>query len=82
VAVPARRDDRERVDIEWFVTPNKNDRAGGWLPRYSIDGKDRGDQWASRGYGRAEAEQMARVEAEEEASKYVGDWAVTVRKRA
>jgi len=69
------------VDISWFAVPNDNRQAGGWLPGYQIDGGHvHGDTWAARGHSKAEAEQLARAKADKEATKYVGDWNVTVRK--
>lgn len=71
--------DHERVDIAWYAASNKNAMAGGYLPFVDVDGHTHGYSYWSRGYSRDEAEQMAREMAEELASRYVGDWQVTVR---
>ncbi len=69
----------ERVAITWYVIPNTNTRAGGFLPVYSVDGKQRGDTYG-RGYDKATAERMAEEMAHAEAARYIGDWDVTVKK--
>lgn len=71
------------VVIEYFVTENVNRNAGGYLPRIAIDGRETGDTFAVRGIGcRVTALAWAKHEAEAEASKYRGDYAVTVRERS
>lgn len=78
----SRRDDgHTRVDIRWYVIPNGNKAAGGFLPMVEEDGRQRGDTWSGRGYSKAEAEREAEELAREAASRFVGDWVVTVRKR-
>lgn len=74
------RSKHTRVDIRWYALPNGNKGAGGFLPVIEEDGKIRGDTWASRGYGKAEAEEMAEAKAHEVASRFTGDWNVIVKK--
>jgi hypothetical protein len=74
------RSKHTRVDIRWYAIPNGNKTAGGFLPVIEEDGKVRGDTWAGRGYDKGEAEAMAEARAHEAASRFIGDWNVTVRK--
>lgn len=74
------RSKHTRVDIRWYVIPNGNKSAGGFLPVIEEDGKVRGDTWSGRGYGKAEAEAMAEEKAHEAASRFTGDWNVVVKK--
>lgn len=74
------RSKHTRVDIRWYAIPNENKASGGFLPVIEEDGKVRGDTWSGRGYGKAEAEAMAEAKAHEAASRFTGDWNVTVRK--
>ena len=76
----AERDKHTRVDIRWYAIPNGNKVSGGFLPVIEEDGKVRGDTWSGRGYDKAEAEARAEAKAHEAASRFTGDWNVTVRK--
>lgn len=50
------------------------------MPVYDLDGKTRGDTYG-KGYDLETALEMARVDAEEEAARYVGDWDITVEQK-
>lgn len=69
-----------RVDIRWYAIPNENKAAGGFLPMIEEDGKARGDTWRDRGWSKARAETEAEEWAHRAASRFVGDWNVTVTK--
>lgn len=69
------------VRIEYGTVRNKNEARGDWLPMVWVDGQERGDTYASRGYDEDEALARAKQEAEETASKYIGDWQVSVTER-
>lgn len=61
----------------------KNKREGhAWLPMVWEDGRERGDTYAARGYDKDEALRMAERMAQEHASKFVGDWKVTVKRKS
>jgi hypothetical protein len=71
-----------KIRIEHGAIPNGNPRAGGWLPAVWINGRGpQGNTWSARGYDKHQAEHLARDEAEEEASGYVGDWEITISPR-
>ena len=73
--------EHETVTIIWYVTPNENKKAGGFVPVHTVDGKQRASAWYGRAFDKATAERMAEHDAKEEAERYVGDWNVVVRKR-
>ena len=75
------KSDFSRVTIQWYAIPNGNKQAGGWLPVYDEDGKQRGDTWWSRGYDLDTALKMAKEDAERLAEKFVGDWNVIVEQK-
>jgi hypothetical protein len=75
-----RSDTHTRVLIQWHAIPNENKARGGWMPVYDRDGKTRGHTYG-KGYDLEAALEMARVDAEEEAARYVGDWDVTVEQK-
>lgn len=68
----------ETINIAWYAIPNGNTRVGGFLPLIEVNGKARGDTWAAKGHDRYEALEIAHRRAENEASKYIGDWRVAV----
>ena len=61
------------IAITYTVIANPR---GGWLPVYSVNGHRHGNEWAVHGYDKDEA--LARAEAEETASRFIGDWVVRV----
>jgi hypothetical protein len=65
------------VMIVAYVAKNEAPSAG-WLPLYSVNGHQHGDTYAREGYTQADALQLARQMADEEASRYIGDWTVIV----
>ena len=76
----SRSDTHTRVLIQWHVIPNEDKHRGGWMPVYDLDGKTRGNTYG-KGYELEAALEMARVDGEEEAARYVGDWNVTVEQK-
>ena len=73
----AKSSDHTRVTLYWHAIPNENKARGGWMPVVDEDGKQRGDTWG-RGYELETALEMAKADAEERASRFVGDWDVVV----
>jgi len=71
----------EDIRIRWYAVPNENKTRGGFMPVYEKNGRVHGHTYG-RGYDRDEAETLAKADAEDEASHYVGDWNVSVEKRA
>ena len=76
----AKSADLERVTIYWYAVPNAHTSRGGWMPVYDHNGKQRGDTYG-KGYDLDDALKMAKANAEDEASHYVGDWDVVVAKK-
>lgn len=76
----AKSADLERVEIRWHVVPNADTLRGGWMPVYDLDGKQRGSTYG-KGYDLETALQMAKDDAEQEASRYTGDWDVSVEQK-
>ena len=55
---------RGPVEIVWYVVPNVNTRAGGYMPVYRVNGgRERGDTYG-RGYALVTAKRLARELAE------------------
>ena len=77
----ASRSDHSTITIEWYAIPNGNKSAGGFLPVYDLDGKQKGHTYWGIGYDKATAEMDAEIAANKAAERYTGDWNVTVRKR-
>ena len=50
----------------------------GWMPAIRTNGR-RWSGWTSKVYDRDEALALAKLDAEEEAARFVGDWNVTVK---
>ena len=73
----AKSSDHTRVTLYWHAIPNENKARGGWMPVVDEDGKQRGNTWG-RGYDLETALSMAKADAEETASRFVGDWDVVV----
>lgn len=56
-----------------------NARAGqGFLPVIFADGQQYGHTYAVHGYDRETAMAMAKVDAQEEADRFTGDWRIAV----
>lgn len=70
--------DREIV-IEWLAVPNRNQQSGGFLPLTRINGRSQGHLYGP-GESKDDAERSARNDAMILASRYVGDWSVTIRR--
>ena len=68
------------VRIEWGVTYNRNRQRGGFMPVIWVNGKMQG-ALIGRGYAEDVALSLAMERAAEEATRYVGGWAVTLRER-
>lgn len=73
----AKSSDHSRVTLYWHAIPNENKARGGWMPVVDEDGKQRGNSWGT-GYELETALEMAKADAEERASRFVGDWDVVV----
>lgn len=69
------------IDIRFDAVPNARPNSG-WLPAIWVNGRRRGDSWACTGYDRDEALVLAEKDAREEAARFVGDWTITVERRA
>ena len=79
---PKRASTHTPIAIEWGTIELKdNGERIGWLPMVWVDGRKIMNSWAARGFDKAKAEQLAKREAKDEASRYVGDWDVSTRKR-
>ena len=76
----ARSETHTRVLIQWYAVPNADTRRGGLMPVYDLDGRQRGSTYG-KGYDLETALQMAKADAEDEASRYVGDWDVIVEQK-
>jgi hypothetical protein len=75
------RDELEKIAIEYGAVVN-GFKDHGWLPFLWVNDRPKGDSYASRGYDYEEAVAMAKAEADEYASRYVGDgWDVSVARR-
>ena len=77
----AKSSDHSRVTLYWHAIPNENKARGGWMPVVDEDGKQRGNSWGN-GYELETALEMAKADAEERASRFVGDWDVVVGPKA
>lgn len=77
----AKSADLERVTILWYAVPNADTKRGGWMPVYEHNGKLRGNTYG-KGYDLETALEMAKADAEDEASHYSGDWDVVVEQKA
>jgi hypothetical protein len=71
-----KRDDK--IVIRYYVAPNENVARGGFMPLIEVNGRQRGDTFGT-GYDRDEAMVRAEARALEKASRYTGDWQITVR---
>jgi hypothetical protein len=67
------------VLVEYGVIRNGNKRAGGWLPRIWTNGRGVGHTWATRSHDRDDALRLAEADARDIATRYIGDWRITVR---
>lgn len=76
----AKSSDLERVAIYWYAVPNADKSRGGWMPVYDHIGKQRGSTYG-KGYDLETALAMAKADAEDEASRYIGDWDVVVAQK-
>lgn len=68
----------DKVVIRYFAIPNPNTTKGGFLPMIEQNGRLRGHR-VGPGWDREDAELQAKSEALEAASRYTGDWRITVR---
>jgi hypothetical protein len=68
-----------RIEIRHGAVKNKREGFG-WLPMVWDNGKTKLDTWSSRGYDRDVAEAMAEDWAKSFASKFIGDWDITIEK--
>lgn len=66
------------VHIRYFVVPNNDKRRGGFMPVYRVNRTQHGDTYG-RGLDRQQALRVAKTEALEEASRFGGDFCVTVK---
>jgi hypothetical protein len=73
------------VVIEYSAIENgRKDFNGnpiGYLPYYWNNDQGHGNTWSPNGWDRAIALEIAKVMAEEEAARYIGDWTVTTKER-
>ena len=73
----AKSSDHTRVTLYWHAIPNENKSRGGWMPVVDEDGKQRGHTYGT-GYDLETALEMAKADADERASRFIGDWDVVV----
>jgi len=66
------------IAITYTAIPNANASAPGWLPSVTINGKAHGSTYAGTSYSEADALSWAKALAEWWATKYVGDWNITI----
>lgn len=69
-----------RIKIEHGAIENKNEISGGFLPLIWVNGRPAGDTFA-RGFARGLVLEVAEELAREEATRYTGDWNVTITKK-
>ena len=77
----AKSSDHTRVTLYWHAIPNENKSRGGWMPVVDEDGKQRGHTYGT-GYDLETALEMAKADAEERTSRFIGDWDVVVGPKA
>ena len=68
----------EDIVIQYGVVPNEYKTKGGWLPVIWVNGKQYGSTYSDFTYDREDALIAAKERAEEEASRYTGDWNIMV----
>lgn len=73
----------EIIIIEWGAIPNvcKAPSACAFVPMIWVNGRAEGSTYSVHGNLREEARELARERAEDEASRFGGDWTITVRER-
>lgn len=76
----SKRDPGHKIVIEFGAVPNSDTRRGGFMPAVWHNGRQTGDTYG-RGYDKEEAIRIAKKEALEEKSRFVGDWSVVVKAR-
>lgn len=67
-----------RIEIRYSARQNLNTIRGGWAPDVRVNGRIAISPYHHAGLDRDEALAMALAEANDEASRYVGDWTVSV----
>lgn len=68
------------VSIVYYIVPNKAP-CGGWLPVYYMDGKQYGSTYSGHTYSEDDAWKVSEADAHECASRFCGDYIVTVTAR-
>jgi hypothetical protein len=66
-----------RIEFTYGAAENLNTGTG-WLPYVKEDGRDTMNTWAPYGYSKEDAVEIARHSADEKASRFVGDWDISI----
>lgn len=69
-----------KIDVVLVYGAQRAEPKGGWRPSVTKNGKETWGAWG-RGLDRDEAERIAALDAQEQASRYTGDWAITIERR-
>lgn len=67
----------ETINITYNAIPNKL-KGQGFLPVYTLNGKQYGHAYAGKGYEQEIALELAKQAANDEVSHYTGDWTITI----
>lgn len=69
-----------RIRIEFSAI--ENGRTGyGWIPAVYLNGRSIGSTWYPQGTSKELAREHAEADARELASRYIGDWDISVSER-
>lgn len=66
------------VAITYTARPNANERAG-YLPSVAVHGNEMCSSYATTGYSEVDALAEAKLIAERQAARYIGDWEISIQ---